>query len=325
MDNGAWVFTPMSIIPFAGRWPFNTRHAANLAYKSCYPSIHTIYRDSGFSEPDVIWTANPGSSALKSLFPDARLVFQVVDYYPAFSGSSIREIEKNDYQIADHILVIGETLKNYIINDHGIDASKITVLGQGVFTDNYKGDIPIPDDIADLPGPLAVWVGVIDKCDPEMFRAAAVKLKELGGNLIMIGPGSEWADKLGREYDNVYLLGLRTPEQVPAYLLHADLGLMLYDQSRQDIYKGQNPLKLYEYAAAGLPILSTHHDEYAYINAPVIAINDKNEVAGSIEKALDSKQAMKEAALAFVAERSWNSIYLRAKQQIDRVLQNRVV
>ncbi|PCJ88884.1 MAG: hypothetical protein COA54_01245 [Thiotrichaceae bacterium] len=320
LDANAWVFTPLSIVPFAGTWPFTTPLAANLAYKSCLPSIRSLYRRSGFSAPDVIWTANPGSSALKSIYPNARLVFQVVDYYPAFSGSSIKQIEKIDYEKADHLLVIGETLKNYIIKDHGISSEKITVLGQGVFTDNYEGDIPIPEDIAELPGPVAVWVGVINKCDPGMFTVAAKQLKELGGSLVMIGPGAEWADQLKADHDNVHMLGPRTPEQVPAYLLHADVGLMLYDQSRQEIYKGQNPLKLYEYAAAGLPIISTPHNEYAYMDAPVIIVSNKNEVSAAINNAIENKEILKKKAQSFVADRTWNTIYARAKQQIEKVL-----
>ncbi len=319
-DGGAWIYTPLCGVPFSRRWPFNTPLAVSLAYRTCVPSIRRQYRRSGFADPDVIWTANPGSSALKKIFPKAKLVFQVVDYYPAFSGSSIKKIETRDYQKADHIMVIGETLKNYIVNDHGIAASKITVLGQGVFNHGYQGDVPVPVELQGMSGPIAVWVGVIDKCDPAMFTAAAEELKRLGGNLVMIGPDAPWTESLKRDYDNVHLIGLRTPEEVPAYLLHSDIGLMLYNQDRQEIYKGQNPLKLYEYAAAGLPILSTQHDEYAFIDAPVITVTDQNEVAGAIQAAIENQQSMKQAALDFVAQRTWESIYTKARLKIDQLL-----
>ena len=49
---------------------------------------------------------------------------------------------------------------------------------------------------------------------------------------------------------------------------------MLYDQTKKEIYNGQHPLKLYEYAAAGLQILSTKHDEYKFLKPPCYIIEN---------------------------------------------------
>lgn len=322
-DKGAWVFTPMSFVPFSRMWPFNSKFAAHLSYLTCVPGIKRYLRKADKGDPDVIWTANPGSTALKSVFPDARLVFQVVDYYPAFSGSSIRTIEKHDYEAADHILVIGDTLKKYILDEHGIDPSKITVLGQGVFVDNYSQDLPIPKDISTLPGPLAVWVGVLGKGDPSMFEAAASALEERGGSLVLIGPGAQWADSLARRYANVHLLGARMPDEVPTYLVHSDIGLMLYDQSRQEVYKGQNPLKLYEYAAAGLPTISTRHDEYQYIDAPVVIVEGAEGMENAVNYALSNSDELSAKARKFADTRSWYSVFDAARRQVERLLGER--
>ena len=319
-ESGAWVFTPLSAVPYSRFWPFDTSLAAEMAYKTCMPSIRSQVLRSGFSEPDVIWTANPGSSALRTAFPNAKVVFQVVDYYPAFIGGNIKGIEGRDYRLADHILVIGDTLKHYITQDHGIDPDKITVLGQGVFSENYSPELPAPEDIAGLPSPLAVWVGVIDKCDPAMFGAVASSLKARGGSLVMIGPRAAWADELATRCENVHLLGSRTPEQVPSYLCNADIGLMLYDQSRQEVYKGQNPLKLYEYAAAGLPVISTDHDEYKFLNAPAIVIRDSSEVEDAIQRAIDECDTLRERGADFIKDRSWHSVYDRARYELERVV-----
>lgn len=319
-DRGSWVFTPLSMVPYARSWPFNTTTAAHLSYRTCVPGIRAQLRRGGMQSPDVIWSVNPGSVALRSAFPTARFVFQVVDYYPAFSGASIRNIERVDYQRADHVFVIGETLKRYIVDEHRIGPEKITVLGQGVFTGQYRHDLPVPDDIADLPRPRATWIGVLEKGDPQLFRAAAQALRLVGGSMILIGPPARWASDLAAELDNVRVLGPRMPEQVPAYLMHSDIGLMLYDQRRQEIYKGQNPLKLYELAAAGLPTLSTPHDEYAYIEPPVIVVNDEQGVTAGVVRAIHERKALASRALDFAAQHSWESAYRRARQKISDLL-----
>lgn len=319
-DRGSWVFTPLSMVPYAKSWPFNTRMAAHLSYRTCVPSIGAQLRRGGMQTPDVIWSVNPGSVALRSTFPDARFVFQAVDYYPAFSGASIRNIERTDYRLADHVFVIGETLKRYIVDEHRIAPEKITVLGQGVFTGQYHDSWPVPADVCDLPRPRAIWIGVLEKADPQLFRAAAQTLRRMGGSLILVGPPARWSQEMARELGNVHVLGPRMPEEVPAYLMHADIGLMLYDQRRQDIYKGQNPLKLYEFAAAGLPTLSTSHDEYAYIDPPVIIANDARSVSAGMMRALDEREQLAAQALRFAAGHSWESAYRRARQGISDLL-----
>ena len=272
------------------------------------------------SEPQVIWSANPGSIALRSLFPRARFVFQVVDYYPAFSGDSVRALERADYYGADHIFVIGETLKRYIVGQHAVPEGKVTVLGQGVFENAYRCALPAPDDVKDLPRPIGVWIGVLSKADPVMFEAAARALAAHGGSLVLIGPSASWVEELRARCSNVRVLGPRSPEASPAYLLASDIGLMLYDRTRQAVYKGQNPLKLYEYCAAGLPTISTPHDEYAFMDPPVITVSDPLELASAVAAALERRVDLAGRARAFAAEHSWERAYGRARQVIAGLL-----
>lgn len=319
-DRGGWIFTPLSVVPYASRWPFNTPAAAHLSYQTCVPGIGRQLQRSGIAKPDVIWAVNPGSIALRRQFPRARFVFQVVDYYPAFSGNSIKAIERADYQGADHVFVIGETLRNYLVEEHDIEPAKITVLGQGVFNEAYDPQLTAPDDIAALPRPLGVWVGVLDKGDPQLFHAAAAALKQLDGSLLLIGPQAPWVEELRKQADNVHAIGPRRPESVPAYLVNADIGFMLYDQTRQAVYKGQNPLKLYEFAAAGLPVISTPHDEFRYLDPPVITVASASEVHAAIGQALDQRHSMKQRALSFASAHSWHQAFQQARQRIMSLL-----
>ena len=317
-EKGALVFTPLSIVPHSKVWPFNSVNAAQASYKYCLPSIKRILQDKEYI-PDIIWSTCPGSTALKKYFPDAKFIFQVVDYYPAFSGKQIKKIEYIDYHASDHIFVIGQTLKNYLMHDHSIDTGKITVLGQGVFADMYKSSLPIPDEIRNLPRPIAVWVGVLSKCDQVMLIKTAEILKSLGGSLLLIGPGKVSELGFDSSFDNVYAIGPKMPELVPAYLGYSDLALMLYDQSRKEIYQGQNPLKLYEYAAAGLPILSTMHDEYEFLDPPVLIVRSVDDIEIQISKALKDKEQLSTACRKFVEHRSWNDIFSVAQDRISKL------
>ena len=309
-DDGIRILTPRTPVPVRDVWPLSGKRAAGLRYALARPSIAEAVAAGGRGRPDVVWTTVPGSGrALRRLFPRARLVFHVVDYYPAFRGDAVQALEREDYAVADDIMTIGHGLSNYLIETLGVPSGKITVMGQGVDVALYRGVSGRPEDIRDLPRPLAVWVGVLAKGDPDLFRAAADAARQAGGSIVLIGPRAGWADALERDFPHVVrCLGSRPPEAIPAYLVAADAGLMLYARDRETVYRGQNPLKLYEYAAAGLSIVSTPHDEYAHLDPPVVLVSSPDEARAATLRVLTEGKSPSAASLDFARRHDWRAM-----------------
>ncbi len=322
-EGGVWIINPFTLLPIRDRFPLNKQSWMDTSYRLSIPSIASLLQRGGIQEPDIIWAARPGGAVFKTLFPKSKLVMQVVDFYPAFRGDYIKAIEKRDYQAADHVFLIGHAMLEYITEELGIDAGKVTVLGQGVSLEHYFRNINPPEDLTTIPGPRAVWVGVLQKADVSMFEEAAKSLLAMGGSVVLIGQPSEWAVEMQRNYGNVYLLGSKSPVDVPAYLLHCDIGLMLYARGKKSVYYGQNPLKLYEYAAAGLVILSTPHREYDFIKAPVIELDSPSDVSNGIKRALAERNVFRQKALAFSRRHDWADVYATAKNKIMKILADR--
>jgi glycosyltransferase involved in cell wall biosynthesis len=78
------------------------------------------------------------------------------------------------------------------------------------------------------------------------------------GTLVLVGPAvdEEGAQKLKElsRMPSVAWLGHRGIEEAPAYVAAFDAGLIPY--KRNGFNDGSNPVKFYEYLAAGLPIVS---------------------------------------------------------------------
>jgi hypothetical protein len=315
VDDGVRVVHPATPVPVRDVWPLNTPAAATLRYHLAVPPLASAVGD-----PDVVWTTVPGSARpLKARFPRARVVFHVVDYYPAFRGEAVQRLERLDYAAADEIYVIGRRLADYLAHDLGVPHERIVALGQGVERARFDNGTPEPSDLAGSRRPRAVWAGVLAKADPLLFRETAVVIDRLGGTLVLIGPPVPWAEELARTFPaTVRLLGPRPPAALGSYLVHADLGLMLYDRRRQSVYKGQNPLKLYEYSAAGLPILSTPHDEFESLSPPVQEIRDEAEIAPAIAAAISQVAQLREQALAFAARHDWG-------QKVDEIIERTIL
>lgn len=326
MEHDVWRVSPASVVPFMASGVFGNSLAPELAYRTTFPKLHKQVMRRGCGEPDVIWTATPGSSALKHLFPNSKLVFQVVDFYSGFSNAGsdqrIATIEQRDYERADHIFSIGHQIKQHICSAYSVPDEKVTVLGQGVFHERFETarKLPAPTSIADLPHPRAIWVGWMDKVDPELFAAARDAIRELGGSLILVGGENEWSRRFSAEGVQgdppIIALGQQPPEEVAKLLVHSDLGLMLYDQSKKEIYRGQNPLKLYEYAAAGLPTISTPHDEYEYLRPPVEIVTDRLTTHHAITATWMNSSSIENETINFSKKFDWHTVFASAHKTL---------
>jgi glycosyltransferase involved in cell wall biosynthesis len=214
-------------------------------------------------------------------------------------------------------MIIGESLRDHIVNQLGTDSDKVHVLGQGVEIERYSEGLLEPLDLKDKRRPRAVWTGVLRKGDARLFQRAAEVLESMGGSLVLIGGSCRWADRLATEMPKtVALLGPRLPEEVPAYLSHCDVGLMLYDRDRMAVYLGQNPLKLYEYAAASLPVISTPHAEFATLVPPVEEVRSEADVAKALQFLLTNAADYRLRMRPFAEHHSWS----RKVEEIERHL-----
>ncbi|MEO1728294.1 MAG: hypothetical protein AAFR95_14835 [Bacteroidota bacterium] len=318
-EDDAWVFTPLTPIPFMGTGTFATPEAADRSYRSASGAIRKAVEQGGQGSPDVLWVARPGASALKAIFPDALLAVQVVDYYPAFGGAHMQALERQDYARADVLFSIGHALTRYLTDELSVPASKIVTLGQGVFNERFEVAGAEPSDLDGLPHPRAVWVGWTDKVDAALFEETARVIGEQGGSVVLIGGITDWARAYADRHPHVRLLGPRPPEETPALLVRCDIGLMLYDQNRQAIYRGQHPLKLYEYAAAGLGIVSTPHDEFATLQPPVVTVERADQIGAALQPLLAPTSDRREAQRAFARSHDWQRVYERARDALMSV------
>ncbi|MDT0186479.1 glycosyltransferase [Microbacterium sp. ARD31] len=118
----------------------------------------------------------------------------------------------------------------------------------------YRTPAARPDD---LPRVSAVYVGTLhrDRLDIELCEQTARELVGRG-TLVLVGPDAlSRADAERLREAGVALLGRRPHEQVVGYLQHADA--LVVPHVVTEFTDSLDPIKLYEYAAVGRPVVAT--------------------------------------------------------------------
>jgi glycosyltransferase involved in cell wall biosynthesis len=165
----------------------------------------------------------------------------------------------------------------------------------------------IDPSLAALPRPRIVFTGAIvaTKLDLPLLVALARARPEWSFALVgPVGPGDPRTDvSVLRAEPNIHLLGPRSYTELPAVLRAADAGLIPYagNTLTQSIF----PMKVYEYLAAGLPVVATPLPALADVTDVAVA-PDAEGIAELLERllALDSPERRVERSRA-AASHSW--------------------
>jgi len=163
-----------------------------------------------------------------------------------------------------------------------------------------------PPELRELPRPLLGFTGRIDgRLD---FQLLDVLAAEIAGTIVLIGPRSPLLSagdlELVRRRENIVLLGVRSREQLPAYLAHLDLCLLPYREGEWGRYG--SPLKLWEYLYAGPPIVGTGYEVLRDYPPPLVTYaSGFDELLGAVRESLASEGG-RDQRRAFALANTWD-------------------
>ncbi len=141
-------------------------------------------------------------------------------------------------------------------------SAAVRLLPNGVNCEWYGKSLCEPTDMAAIPRPRIGYVGTIsEKLDLSWLERLA---NNGSWHIVLAGPvrlfeasaKARWQKLISRA--NVHYLGSKKSEVVPDYMRSLDVGLMNYVRGIH--MEVASPLKLYEYCAAGLPIVASRLD-----------------------------------------------------------------
>jgi glycosyltransferase involved in cell wall biosynthesis len=202
---------------------------------------------------------NPAAGLLAGRLGEESLIYYCVDEYTAFTGAAagLREIEEELFRKSDLVVVSAEKLleskrkynPNTFLIRHGTDWRH--------FRKSLDEETPIPDRIKNLPKPVIGFHGLLaDWVDFELIKKIAAHFKN--GSVVLIGKIAVDAERKIKILDgipNVHFLGRQPYADLPAFCKGFDVALNPFIVN--DLTLAANPLKVREYLAAGLEVVSS--------------------------------------------------------------------
>jgi glycosyltransferase involved in cell wall biosynthesis len=293
-----WVLTPLAL-PFYGSELVRGANGALLRAQV----KHAMDR-LGFRRP-LSWSFLPSSAPVSGSLGEDLVVYHCVDEFSAFSDApagEIRELEHRLLKRADVVICSSEKLAqdkrrtnpNTHLVQHGVDLDH--------FAQAFDAATSIPPDLAGVPGPIIGFWGLIaDWVDLQLIRHVADAFS--GGTVVLVGSSSTDMSPLAGA-KNIRVLGRRPYADLPRYAKAFDVALMPFRVN--ELTLAANPLKVREYLAAGLPVVSTQIPEVERLSMCRIG-RDPDGVVREISAALAAGAGPSEVRAAQVRSEGWEA------------------
>ena len=191
-------------------------------------------------------------------------------------------------------------------------------LGNGVEFDRFARPQPEPPDLTGLPRPLIGYVGLLSHF-LDFKTLEALRQARRGGTLVLIGPGSPATAALVASLAaraGVAVLGPRAYDQIPAYMQALDVGVIPF-RAQDPFVQGINPNKVYQYLAAGRPVVTTPLLDLAAVAPQLQYASDTASMARAVGVALDAGDVA-EASRELARPHDWGRLAETMVAEIER-------
>jgi len=287
IDRALFIYTPPSFLPFSLRSErLNSINKAVLVR-----SIRKTMEGLGFRRP-IVAVSHPSHHEVIGRLDEEVSFYDCMDLYPFLPDKRadplvLAAMEQKLLEKVNLVFVTSERLQK------GMEDAqrKWAVVRNGADLAHFNGRgsrLGQPDEeLARLPRPIIGYIGCIDSWfDSESIAFLAASRPNL--SLVLVGPVQDRAiARRLKFFRNIYLLGPKPYLDLPCYL--DAFAVCLIPFRINELTRAVNPVKLYEYLAAGKPVVAADLDEIRQYQNLVSIYGTREELVEQVDRALGAQ------------------------------------
>ncbi|MGE3509091.1 MAG: glycosyltransferase family 9 protein [Vicinamibacterales bacterium] len=277
----------------------------------------------GFNDP-VVLTLHPSAAPLAATVRSRARVHYAVDESTAFPNLSpaereqLRAFEEQLIRSADVVLGISPRLVARLGARHPRTYLQPSGAAVEAFAPGRLAALEGHPDLVSLPAPR---LGVIGQIDERVNQPLVVTLarSRRDWQFVLVGrvkPGVDVSTLLAEP--NIHLIGYIAYEQLPSVMRELDVGLVPYVLN--DLTQSCSPLKVYEYLAAGLPVVSSPLDGLGDCRHVVSVASSADEFGRAVVDALREPSGRRQERLMAAASVSWVARVTDLELRLDQAI-----
>ena len=275
-------------------------------------------------ENPILWSFSPLSSDCFNLSIFKNKIFDAIDnWMPLIRNDSeeYRKLVLNGYKNicskADCVFTTSEKTSGFL---NSMGYKKAVCVPNGVDASLLEDEVLcVPEDVRGLKRPIMGYVGSCFnmrwmRADLNLIKYVAERNPEV--TLAFVGPieNKEYLDSYFPS--NVHLLGIKPKNKIKQYLYSFDIAMVPHLVN--ELTEGMDPLKIYEYLAVGLPIISTSVQGVGKFKELIYIANTPEEFSLYINEVLKENPALRERRRQVAKEYTWDNIFKNMHKIIIR-------
>jgi len=316
------TYAPPRWLPYTYRFP----HLDQISLNARALMLRRVMDRLSMQQP-ILYIWHPSFADVIGRFGERLVVYHCYDEYAAFTGSDRARVATQEARVlerADLVLAVSEGLyakkRQQNANTHlvrnGVDYP--------LFASARERATPVASELAGLRRPV---VGCITRIVPDYFDALLLRevfARRPDWSFVVVGPECSSSDALTalKALPNVHLVGRRDLSALPSYLKGFDACLIPYVLTENKLLA--DPLKLYEYLAAGKPVISKPLPGLSSFADVVSFATTADEWIDAIDTAIRSdSEAMADRRQAVARQHTWDARVDHIGRLIEHALAGR--
>lgn len=278
ITNRLSTYTPSPFFPYTDKLFFRNILLNKFGLKKDTKFLESLIKE----KIEFVWVANPFLLPLLENISYDFLLYRISDNLTAFPGipKTAKYFENETCKKANAIFCSTKNLTSKFSN---MFPEKTYYLPNGFDNKLFNKTYPKPVEYSNNK-PRIIYLGAVEKWfDYNLFSFLIDSLPQV--DFFLIGNHSKKLNNLKKK-DNFFHLGQKAQQNKIPFLQHASVGIIPFEYNK--LTNDINPIKLYEYLAAGIPVVSTPMEEINNLQLPLATARNKVEFLQAIKQFLNN-------------------------------------